>query len=404
MKLSLPTFTALLLAAAAASFAAAPVAQNFEEAIALGKVSLNARLRYESVTQTGLRDASAFTLRTRLGFTTAPLSGWQAMLEAENITAANPDGYNQAGLNPGGAGRAVIADPTGTEINQAFLSYKNDQTTAILGRQRFVLDNHRFIGDVGFRQNLQTFDALVVQDKSLDKTTLTYAYLWRINRIFSSRHPQGVFDSNSHVLNAAYTGLTAGTLTGYAYLLDFDNSRANSCATYGASFVGTTKLTDAVKFSYRAEYATQSNYGSSPLNYQANYSWLEAGLVFPQVSFALAQEILGSDNNVGFKTPLATLHPHNGWADLFLATPAAGLRDTSLKFTANLPEKISLLAYWHDFNTDRGNTNLGRELDVQLSRKFGKFTTGLVKYADFQRDSLTFPDVRKIWVQVEFVY
>ena len=245
-----PTFfslSALLFATAATLFAAAPAAQNFEEAIAQGKISLNARLRSESVTQTGLRDASAFTLRTRLGFTTAPLSGWQVMLEAENITAANPDGYSQAGLNPGGTGRAVIADPTGTEINQAFLSYKNAATTATLGRQRLVLDNARFIGDVGWRQNMQTYDAFVAQDKTLDKTTLTYAYLWRINRVFSSRHAQGVFDSNSHVLNAAYAGLPAGTLTGYTYLLDFDNSPANSSATYGVSFVGTTKLTDAVK-------------------------------------------------------------------------------------------------------------------------------------------------------------
>ena len=404
MTSSFSSLTALLLITAATAFAAAPAAQSFEDALAQGKVSLNARLRSESVTQTGLRDASAFTLRTRLGFTTAPLSGWQAMLEAENLTAANPDGYNQAGLNPGGAGRAVIADPTGTEINQAFVSYKNSATTATLGRQRLVLDNARFIGDVGWRQNMQTYDAFVAQDKTLDKTTLTYAYLWRINRIFSSRHAQGVFDSNSHVLHAAYAGLPAGTLTGYTYLLDFDNSPANSSATYGASFVGATKLTDAAKVAYRAEFATQSDYGSSPLNYSAHYSALEAGLVFAQGSLTVGHEILSSGNNVGFKTPLATLHAFNGWADLFLNTPAAGLRNFYLKGTANLPEKISLTVFWHDFNSDRGDTDLGREFDAQFSRKFGKFTTGLVKYARFDRDSPTFPDVRKIWVQAEFAY
>jgi hypothetical protein len=30
--------------------------------------------------------------------------------------------------------------------------------------------------------------------------------------------------------------------------------------------------------------------------------------------------------------------------------------------------------------------------------------TGLVKYADFRRDSTAYPDVRKLWLQVEFVY
>ena len=37
--------------------------------------------------------------------------------------------------------------------------------------------------------------------------------------------------------------------------------------------------------------------------------------------------MLGSDGGVAaFQTPLATLHAFNGWADLFLTTPARGLR------------------------------------------------------------------------------
>ena len=403
MKFSLLSSLALALAAASTNFAAEPA--SLSDAIAQGKISLNARLRYESAAQTGKLDAEALTLRTRLGFTTAPLHGWKAMLEFENITAADNDSYNQAGLNPTAAGnRTVIADPTGSEINQAFLSYTQDKTTATLGRQRLVLDNHRFVGDGAWRLNMQTFDAVVVQDKSLDKTTLTYAYLNRINRTFGERHPQGKFDSRSHVFHAAYTGLPAGTLTGYAYLLDFTNSTNNSCATYGASFVGTTKLTDEFKFVYRAEYATQSDYGSSTLNYSARYYDLEAGLAAKQVSLTLGQELLGSDHNAGFRTPLATLHPMNGWADLFTTTPATGLRDSYLKATANLPADISLLAYYHDFKSDVGRVPFGKEFDAYLLRKFGKATTGIIKFADFRRDSLTLPNVRKLWIQLEYIY
>ena len=51
-------FTVTVLAAEPASL---------EDALASGKFSINARLRYEGVTQTGLRDANALTLRTRLG-------------------------------------------------------------------------------------------------------------------------------------------------------------------------------------------------------------------------------------------------------------------------------------------------------------------------------------------------
>ncbi len=245
----------LLVASAAPSVCAAEPA-SLADAFARGKFSLNARLRYEGVRQSALRDAEALTLRTRLGFATAPWQGLKALVEAEHVIAADGDRYSQAGLNPAAAGRAVVADPETNEINQVFLAYTAQKTTATLGRQRLVLDNARFLGDVGWRQNMQTFDALVVQSAAFPATTLTYAYLDQINRVFSARHPQGKWSSDSHVLNAAYTGFAAGTLTGYTYLLDFNNAAANSCATYGASFTGTRSLTPTVKFAYRAEFAT----------------------------------------------------------------------------------------------------------------------------------------------------
>lgn len=389
---------------AGAGLAAEPV--DFAAALAQGKLSVNARLRYEGVQQTGLKDADALTLRTRLGFAPAPFHGWKALLEAENILAVNGDSYSQAGLNAGGAGRAVVADPEITEINQAFVGYTSGKTTVTLGRQRLVLDNARFVGDVGWRQNMQTFDAIVVQDKSLDQTTLTYAWLDRINRVFGDHHAQGYWKSNSHLFNASYAGLPAGTLTGYVYLLDFRKPAyaANSNATYGISFAGATKLSATLKLTYRAEVATQGDYGSSLLNYRTGYLDLEVGLAAKQGSLTLGHEVLGSDHNVGFKTPLATLHAFNGWADLFLATPAAGLRDTYVKGSFNLPSTISLLAFQHWYETDATGVDLGTEFNLQLTRKFGKYFTGLVKFADFRRDSLTFPNVRKFWLQVEFAY
>ena len=396
--------TACFLLVTSAALAAEPA--DFAAALAQGKFSVNARLRSESVAQTGRRDAQALTLRTRLGFAPAAFHGWKFLLEAENIVAADGDSYSQAGLNAGGAGRAVVADPEITEINQAFIAYTTGKTTFTAGRQRLVLDNARFVGDVGWRQNMQTFDALVVQDKSFEKTTLTYAWLDRINRVFGDHHAQGYWKSSSHLFNASYAGLPAGTLTGYAYLLDFRKPAyaANSCATYGVSFAGTTPVASDLKFAYRAEAATQSDYGSSTLSYTAGYYVLEAGLAAKQGSLTLGHEVLGSDNNVGFKTPLATLHAFNGWADLFLATPAAGLRDTYVKGSINLPAAVSLLAFQHWYETDTTGIDLGTEFNVQLTRKFGKYFTGLVKFADFRRDSLTLPDVKKIWVQVEFVY
>jgi hypothetical protein len=327
------------------------------------------------------------------------------LLEVENVAPLDGDAYSQAGLNPGGAGRAVVADPEGTEINQAWVAFTQAATTLTAGRQRLVFDNARFIGDVGWRQNQQTFDAVSVQNKSLRKTVLSYAWLDRINRVFGDRHPQGYCRSNSHLFNASYGGFAAGTLTGYAYLLDFGGAGAvQSCATFGASFAGATPLAKALKLTYRAELATQSDYGRSPLHYQADYRTFELGFAAKPVAFTLGHEVLGTDRGVGFKTPLATLHAFNGWADLFLATPAAGLRDTYVRTSANLPAGISALAFYHWFAADGTGADPGSEFDAQVTRKFGPRFTVLAKYANFLPEGAAYPHVQKIWVQAEFSY
>lgn len=377
---------------------------SLSDALTQGKVSINARTRYEHVEQTGLKDANALTLRTRLGFTTAALHGFKASVELENIASPNGDRFNQAGINPGGAGRAVVADPEGSEVNQAWLAYTKGGTTAVLGRQRLVLDNARFVGDVNWRQNQQTFDGFTLVSKSFEELTLNYGYLSRINRVFGDEHPQGNWDSDSHLFNAGYTGFKAGTLTAYAYLLDFDNAAAQSSATYGASFAGAAPLSADVKLAYRAEFAAQTDHASSTLDYSTGFYAFELGLSGKPGSLTAGYEELGSDNGTGFRTPLATLHAFNGWADVFLTTPGGGLRDSYLKMTAGLPGQIRFLAFHHWFEADGSGADYGTELDLQLSRKFGKFLTGLVKYARFESDNVAFPNVEKIWAQVEFAW
>src|SRR5688572_26499544 len=150
------------------------------EAIAKGKFNLNARLRYEYVEQSTFdEEANAPTIRTRFGYTTAPLYGFQGMLEGENIAVIGSEkNYNAAGSNRT-TDRPVVADPPTTELNQAWLSYNyTNWVTAKGGRQRIALDNHRFIGDVGWRQNMQTFDAMAVESKPLPGLSLFYSYLW----------------------------------------------------------------------------------------------------------------------------------------------------------------------------------------------------------------------------------
>jgi len=397
---------ALLALALAAPRSTGLAADSITEALTTGSVSLNARLRYEYAAQDGLDDAHAPTIRTRLGYSTAAFSGLKARFEAENITAIDSDGYNQAGLNPGGAGKVVVADPETTEVNQVWLNYAGEYLSATLGRQRYVLDNARFVGDVGWRQNNQTFDALTVTATPVDALKINYGYLWQINRVLGREHPAGRWKSSSHLLNAHYVITPTISATGFVYLLDFSNAAANASATYGITAQGSQPIGAEAgrKLTWRAGYALQTDYADQPTDYTASYYVAELGYAQAQYNLGLGYEVLGSDDGrKGFATPLATLHAFNGWADQFLGTPAAGLKDAYAWVGTTLPGAIKAKLVYHDFRSDSGSTGYGSEWDILLARKFDAHWTALLKAADFNgRDS--YVDVTKFWAQVEFSF
>src|SRR5690606_29977863 len=247
---------ASVIACTAAAQTAEPEAPaSLQEAIAKGKVSLNARLRYEHVDQPAT-DADALTLRTRLGYTTGSYHGFTAGVEAQNTTQLVDD-YQEPGQTA--TGHSVVADPELTEVSQAWIGYVNKDygTSAKVGRQVIILDNARFVGNVGWRQNMQTFDAVTLKNSSVEKLDLTYAYLWKVKRIFGN--PPGTaftdFDSNSHLINAASPALPIGKLTASPSLLDLETAAGfgSSSATSGLSLIGSKPLGDSgVTLGYRA--------------------------------------------------------------------------------------------------------------------------------------------------------
>lgn len=368
------------------------------------RVTLDLRARHEHAEQSGLRDADALTFRARLGVVTSGWRGWQAGLEAEHIASPNGDRYSQSGLNPGGAGRVIVADPEGTEVNQAYVRYTTGGSVLTLGRQRLVLDQARFIGDVGWRQNAQTFDAAVWSGRPHTALALTAAYLGRVNRVLGDRHPQGNWDSTSFVVHGAWSGLPGGIkATTYAYLLDFSNAAAQGNATYGLTLAGAAKFSDGATFTYRTEYAQQTDFGDSPLSYATDYVGAEFGVTVNPGTLAVGGEWLGSDDRIAFRTPLATLHAFNGWADVFTTTPANGLQDLYVKGTASLPAAVKATVRHHWFEARRHGAIYGREWDAQVSRALGGGVTATAKYARFTPAAGTsYPKIEKIWLQVEF--
>jgi hypothetical protein len=381
------------------------------DVIAKGKFNLNVRLRYEWVDQSTFhKEANAPTIRTRFGYTTAPLYGFQGMLEGENITVIGSDkNYDAAGSNHT-SDRPVVADPPTTEMNQAWLAYTyTNWITAKGGRQRLVLDNHRFIGDVGWRQNMQTFDAMTLASTPLPGVSLFYGYLWEVNRVYGD--VDGLppanrdFESDSHLINISYSGWKYARVVGYSYLLDLENAagRANSCASYGGNIAGSAPIGEKVAIGYRGELAYQTDWADSPLDYGAEYYNLEASATIEPVSFGVGYEVLGTDSNdagpgsASFRTPLATLHPFNGWANVFLTIPPEGLRDIYGFVQVVFPYNVPVPAIYHSFWADSGGADFGQEFDIIASKTFLPHWALTMKYAYYDgEDSPVAFDVHKL--------
>ncbi|MCB5425139.1 alginate export family protein [Altererythrobacter sp. CC-YST694] len=395
--LSLAAISTIAFAAPAWAAPGDPVALG--DGVTLDPI-LDANLRYEHVDQAGVaRDADAVTIRLRLG-AELKAGGFSLLAEGEG-TGAISDHYNDTLPGNGVEPYPIVADPENIELNRLQVAYAKGGYSLTLGRQRIVQDNARFVGNVGWRQNEQTFDAMRAQ-AALGPVKLDAAYAISQRTVFGTESPNEHFDGDLVLLNAA-VGLKPVTLSAFAYLIDYDTRLAFSSQTYGLRAAGTVKLGGGVVLDLSASFATQSDFGGNPIPYTAEYHDLQVGLGLRGFSIKVAYEELGSDGGVAsFQTPLATLHAFSGWADLFLTTPAAGLRDYSIgvsyKFAGvTVLPGLNAAVTWHSFESDFGGVDYGSEWDASVGFRLGKVGL-LAKYASYRADGFG-ADTDKLWLQ-----
>jgi hypothetical protein len=379
-------------------------------AIGETKPIIDTRLRFEGVDQDPMAsEAEALTLRARLGFETGKAWDTALLAEGELIWPLRSD-YNST-LN-GKTTYPAVPDPESYELNRLQLTNTRiSGTTVTLGRQRIVLDDHRFVGNVGWRQNEQTFDSLRVVNRSVTNLTIDVAYLDQVNRVFGKESPQGRYYGDSFLGNVAYQ-LPIGKLTGFGYWLEFDPlpgvpaAVRDSSQTFGLRFAGERPLS-RIKLGYIASYATQEEYGANPLSFDNDYRLLELTGTYRQYYVGAGVEILEGNGTKGFTTPLATLHRFQGWADKFLVTPANGIDDRyvnagfTMKGVGPL-DTVGLQASYHVYQAERISQDYGSEYNVQVQAKWQRMLATL-KYADYHADRLL-TDTSKLWLQFEYVW
>jgi len=399
----------VLLTTSHAAFTEEGEVLDLAEAIRSGAAQVALRYRFEHVDQDGFsEDAQASTARLRLNYGTGAWRNWQAFGEFDYIGTVFLDDYDSGGgTSPGRARYPLIADPDGADLNQLYVDYRpSDNWRWRLGRQRILLDDHRFVGNVGWRQNEQTFDALSVQGGPWANTEFFYGYVANANRIFGDTVAAGDHRMNTHLLNARIAVSEQVLVTPYTYLIDNDDDPASSTSTFGVRLAGTRSIADQ-SMSYIAELATQSDAADSPASFDAAYVHVDAEWTIPNgMSVAVGFESLGGDQaspGAAFRAPLATLHAFQGWADQFSTTPDAGIEDLYGRLSYKLSQ-WQLQAVWHEFSAQSGGADYGRELDLSASRKLGERYALLIKSAHFDAEQAPFVDTSKFWIMLTADY
>jgi hypothetical protein len=411
MKYAICTAAALAVAgpACAQPFAIKPV--------------VDTRLRYEHVDQEGLADetSEALTFRLRAGLE-AKSGPWSALVEGQATMGLVNDYYD--GLH-GLPVRPLIADPENVSLYRAQVQYKSKAVAVTGGRQRIALDDERFVGAVGWRQNGQTFDAVRAEFTEIPKLRIDLTYAWQVNTIWGVDGSEGIanpdpaerarqrrVDGDNVFANVGYA-TPIGTLTGFGYWIDQDELAVQgfrlASKTFGARLAGARPIGKA-KITYQLSYARQADFHRNPNDYAADYYLADAAVELGRFKLGAGYEVLGADEGAAltsFQTPLATLFKFQGWADKFLVTPPNGVRDLYASATATLPklagtDAVTLQAVGHRFRSDRLGQHYGTEIDLLASAKVKRATVSL-RFARYDADEFA-TDTRKLWLQLEWAY
>ncbi len=353
---------------------------------------------------------------------TPQLGNFRSVIAVEHVNDFGIDSYNDGGTN-GQTEYAVEADPSGTEVDELYVEYKDDSWQARYGRHYINLGPHpsRFVGTVGWRQNNQTFDGLSIDAKIGDSFRIEGAVIEKAYRLLGRDHPNRSareWDLDGLGIHATVAVPNLGNLAGYYYNLDFDDNPALSTRTIGfmadgPCFTEGSGWSGPCKAAISMQSALNDAHGADELM----HAQILFGVDFSNFSkdnttgsIAFSATVLEGDGVYAFKTPLATLHGYAGAADKFLVhTPPAGLIDSELRIKERIFGWDTTIAVhrfvpWESLGPNLGS--YGNELDFAATRTFGKYKW-LVKAAHYHANEAFKPsalglNATKFWVAVQF--
>ena len=414
--------SAVALTAIMGSFSAVSASSDGVNILNDIKLKGEIRPRYEhaDVKDSGKDAANAFTARTHLAITAGLLEidGLSTTIGIQTVNNFGYTDYND-GFYKDSSGKKqpnnplydTIVDPQAAMLSESTLDYKIGKTALHAGRSHVNLDNQRFIGTVGWRQNERSYDTVYVANNDIENLNVLAAFVYGYAGVANVT----TTNTKSVLLHANYKVMDELSITGYGYLLSSIHD------TYGVALTGNVDM--GAKLNYRAEYAMQtdptleySSLGKPAVD--ASYINLDLGANISGILVGGNYELQSGADTGGktqFTTPLGTNHKFNGWADVFLNTPTGGLADANVRVGYKAKGFGKLLGVYHMFSADTDmatstgtGTDLGTEFDVVYVNAIPgvKNLKGLAKFAAYQKGEVTgyTSDKQVAWLQLDYKF
>ena len=346
------------------------------------------------------------TYRLRLGWRTAPWSGWRFLVEGINTGHIGPKDFNDDGAQIASSPYPLLPDPDYTGLNQAHVEYTGIEGLRVrAGRQVMRLENQRWVSDNDFRQIPQVFDGVRAVYSAWERTELEAAYFSHVRTTSGDRQRLDLT-----TLRAAWNPWDGHALAAYGVFHDqaqngaFTGFADNSYQVVGVRAEGAAPVRPGIDAVYVLEAAKQKRHASGDPRIDASYWRAGAGLATDRWTLRFDQEVKGSNNGLyGVQMPLTDFYAFNGWTLHFFNTPRQGLRDRWA--TARLMVgPVTLYGEHHRFRADYGGADLGRETDLGIT--VGIPFEGVVRLQHARYDAPPGPpgDVRKTWLTATWVF
>jgi len=373
------------------------------------------RVRFEHSEQGNLgvakdKTANWVTQQSRFGITGKPKDNVEVYLQVQD--ARTWGGEDHSFPPPSVSDTGTDASANALDLHQSYVKVKDlggGSCVLKAGRQEIVFDDARLVGNIGWIQNAQAFDALRLTTGSKEFSLDLVASQTAAKDTHPVLNPYLASHTNDSFFYAAHGNMKLGNgvVNPFVYVVDKPtrlkpgtdaNGNPNTVSLLSLQTMGVFVKQKVAGVDLKLHAANQTGKITETKNQNASMMALALGTKLAGLGLSLGYDQYSGDKVKGgkesntFNALYATNHAYFGFVDKFLFTPTTGVTDTQAKLVFASKSAGKLIAHAHSFTTAPGSyassKPIGSEVDVTYKLKAGGLGWQL-GYSSFSPSSTT---------------